>query len=301
MWIEIFFNDKYFDIKSRHPPCEDVDWNSPASRRRRVNGCHPPCEDVDWNFRYLVVIHCYFCHPPCEDVDWNVQPAGIGTVVGQVILRVRMWIEIHRGRFGYRRRAVILRVRMWIEIDNIKAMQELAERHPPCEDVDWNSLRRAATRCASGHPPCEDVDWNQFIVVRMKEDGTSSSVWGCGLKFHALAKLIIHPVSSSVWGCGLKSFPSAYSPPPFLSSSVWGCGLKYCLPRYRFLVFRVILRVRMWIEMSAAAADEGRRLVILRVRMWIEITTYRIWYAGDEGSSSVWGCGLKFAVANQLI
>ena len=47
-----------------------------------------------------------------------------------------MWIEIPLSPVVPRIMVVILRVRMWIEIDNIKAMQELAERHPPCEDVD---------------------------------------------------------------------------------------------------------------------------------------------------------------------
>lgn len=32
----------------------------------RLVSRHPPCEDVDWNFQQLAILPCRLCHPPCE-------------------------------------------------------------------------------------------------------------------------------------------------------------------------------------------------------------------------------------------
>ena len=55
---------------------------------------------------------------------------------GEVILRVRMWIEIAHKGFDNSDIPVILRVRMWIEITRSALALAVRVGHPPCEDVD---------------------------------------------------------------------------------------------------------------------------------------------------------------------
>ena len=53
-----------------------------------------------------------------------------------VTLYTRVWIEIATSWASMHQTHVTLYTRVWIEIDDIKAMQELAERHPLHEGVD---------------------------------------------------------------------------------------------------------------------------------------------------------------------
>ena len=46
-------------------------------------------------------------------------------------------------------RCVILRVRMWIEIHSRLTLRAARISHPPCEDVDWNSLASPKHRCTA--------------------------------------------------------------------------------------------------------------------------------------------------------
>ena len=150
--------------------------------------------------------------------------AGLATI--GVILRVRMWIEMDHNLLKKERSSVILRVRMWIEIHhkkdvctqiNVILRVRMWIEILASEEILWSF---------SCHPPCEDVDWNLESTSWNDRRHESSSVWGCGLKFEV----------QTVWqGC-------------VLSSSVWGCGLKYVEVLIDIHRARVILRVRMWIE-----------------------------------------------------
>ena len=61
------------------------------------------------------------------------------------------------------------------------------------------------------------------------------------------------------------------------SSSSWGCELKYNALSDWVEGYRVILFVRMWVEMcSEYCRKKNRQIVILFVRMWVEIFMRRI-------------------------
>ena len=55
---------------------------------------HPPCEDVSWNLSILLVYGFSHSHPPCEDVSWNASTTIQRINSQNVILLVRMWVEI---------------------------------------------------------------------------------------------------------------------------------------------------------------------------------------------------------------
>ena len=129
------------------------------------------------------VFICTTCHPPCEDVSWN----------SSIVSRSS-------------RGLVILLVRMWVEMQWSAQLAGKCSRHPPCEDVSWNNRSWRFMGERPGHPPCEDVSWNMqglakgiekskvILLVRMWVEigkglvvgmkNTSSSLWGCELKFN---------------------------------------------------------------------------------------------------------------------
>ena len=79
-----------------------------------------------------------------------------------------------------------------------------------------------------------------------------------------------------------------------------GCGLKSIQSRSPTVPISVILRARMWIEISWAHAHLEIISVILRARMWIEITRC----VGPQShfkSSSVRGCGLKSHIQGGIL
>ena len=197
---------------------------------------HPPCEDVDWNVKSPDSCIKVCCHPPCEDVDWN-------------------------------------------QIRTAELLHRLC--HPPCEDVDWNSngwLRIFASQC---HPPCEDVDWNSYNGWPLYNIFQSSSVWGCGLKswiryVTGRWELVILRVRMWIeiywWGPARRY---CWRHPPcegvdwnrlnaiirevsVESPSVWGCGLKLTHFHEWYIRYWVILRVRMWIEITGNWAEAAR-------------------------------------------
>ena len=248
-----------------------------------------------------------------------------------------MWIEIRQTVKVYIKRIVILRVRMWIEIvgsiyggmqanghppcedvdwnDARDINRKAKVSHPPCEDVDWNPSTSSVHKLLSGHPPCEDVDWNSPTDRFPSLNAASSSVWGCGLKLVydvPVLALECHPPCEDVdwnhYAAGIDDLAGR-------SSSVWGCGLKcpgtsHCKPSSK-----VILRVRMWIEIVSAPIlstialchppcedvdwNWWWRLRRRRRRRhppcedvdWNRIAACTL--AISIPSSSVWGCGLK--------
>ena len=143
-------------------------------------------------------------------------------------------------------------------------------------------------------------------------------------------------MSSSSWGCELKYLYNKISTLKWVSSSSWGCELKYrttttnqhtichplredvswnTKPNFWSWIKRVILFVRMWVEISSFFGwlrDRSHPLredvswnicfssvlaiefsVILFVRMWVEILLLSqfLYYIL---SSSSWGCELKY-------
>ena len=87
-------NTKNIRKNRRHPPCEDVSWNMNEKYMSASLIGHPPCEDVSWNLSILLVYGFSHSHPPCEDVSWNASTTIQRINSQNVILLVRMWVEI---------------------------------------------------------------------------------------------------------------------------------------------------------------------------------------------------------------
>ena len=138
----------------------------------------------------------------------------------------------------------------------------------------WIEIRQSVEFAGviAGHPPCEDVDWNVHVYVCVSDILTSSSVWGCGLKFINFrqrsacfcvilrVRMWIEIYRRPLFSAGPPRHPPCEDvdwnapvilgvDPAWASSSVWGCGLKCSRLKVRILLEHVILRVRMWIEM----------------------------------------------------
>ena len=143
--------------------------------------------------------------------------------------------------------------------------------HPPCEDVSWNAP-------CGPVGPCGPVIllvrmWVEIypIIQHPPSSAASSSLWGCELKCYYLLQGREAFWSSSLWGCELK-FPSAVSwAAAAASSSLWGCELKCIISSTDGRKRRVILLVRMWVEIRTLSPRCRRCRVILLVRMWVEI------------------------------
>ena len=232
-----------------HPPCEDVSWNNNSSKYVQISAGHPPCEDVSWNIQSTFIEGIHVASSSlwgCELKCCDVLPLSNRAIV---ILLVRMWVEITLQAEVKEPAQVILLVRMWVEILSVLCIMEifpssslwgcelkypvlvqmfLHVRHPPCEDVSWNSLFSDDFKNYGGHPPCEDVSWNITSVSPVAGRTESSSLWGCELKCYGVVGTVGN--------------------------------------------LKVILLVRMWVEMLAIRPDTVAISVILLVRMWVEIS-----------------------------
>ena len=162
-----------------HPPYEDVSWNSFATLSTTDNTGHPPYEDVSWNAPWKVsdIRHSssslwgcelkyprffrsilFFRHPPYEDVSWN----GLGqwtNTGGDVILLMRMWVEMLFPPSSLSSSFVILLMRMWVEIPGI--LRSTAAVSVILFVRMWVEIAR--------------YSWRSFNF-------SSSSLWGCELK-----------------------------------------------------------------------------------------------------------------------
>ena len=78
------------------------------------------------------------------------------------------------------------------------------------------------------------------------------------------------------------------------SSSSWGCELKYYCVCCACISVRVILFVRMWVEIIVCAIKTNSDGVILFVRMWVEMYAVTFLLNSQLKSSSSWGCELKY-------
>ena len=186
-----------------HPLREDVSWNHSninitlwLSTSSSSWGCelkylesswlntmisHPLREDVSWNALSVDSVPSTGCHPLREDVSWNIKSI-IYCTINTVILFVRMWVEI-----------LLLGCRILSGL-----------RHPLREDVSWNNNTLLIAMQRPGHPLREDVSWNTSPTAEPAVAKSSSSSWGCELKWRRECKRWGIHQSSSSWGCELK-------------------------------------------------------------------------------------------------
>ena len=169
-----------FNIKTSHPPCEDVSWNNSFNS-----------ELIPWFVILLVRM-------------WvEIMKMGTEAQKLQVILLVRMWVEIFLlAHLCF----LCMSSSLWgceLKCANYNTALVGCEGHPPCEDVSWNYFVWNPNCIQISHPPCEDVSWNIFdmchivytvviLLVRM---------W---VEIPAIVALDILSLSSSLWGCELK-------------------------------------------------------------------------------------------------
>ena len=189
-------------------------------------------------------------HPLREDVSWNVVPSGMKELIPEVILFVRMWVEM--------------------TLCHLRTGKK--HRHPLREDVSWNNFDTMVDGpriLSSSSWGCElkyDIRGeflgipNVILFVRMWVeisqalecllDSSSSSSWGCELKYFYIPKrndrlqviLFVRMwveivnrsslmtngwASSSSWGCELKCCSFWCRIHRIWSSSSWGCELKW--------------------------------------------------------------------------
>ena len=115
MWVEMYLIMTNLRMYIRHPLREDVSWNCNLSCSLCYSYCHPLREDVSWNTVTFNPLCAETCHPLREDVSWNLllfqnhqyfvrhplredvswnEYIGIVKPLGNVILFVRMWVEM---------------------------------------------------------------------------------------------------------------------------------------------------------------------------------------------------------------
>ena len=98
--------------------------------------------------------------------------------------------------------------------------------------------------------------------------------------------------SSSSWGCELKylgvSKHDSNARHPLREDVSWNTLWWKWLVRHR-----VILFVRMWVEIQSITLGAPYVIVILFVRMWVEMMCTGIQSIESQQSSSSWGCELK--------
>ena len=291
MWVEISHVDYCPSHRHSHPPREDVSWNIGRGIPNEMNTVILlvrmwveilPCQFFPLLFCVILLVRMWvemlegaaaqrerMRHPPREDVSWNNNRPKGGKVV-----------------------AVILLVRMWVEMACTQCLCPYTTGHPPREDVSWN-ICDCRTWCRGFcHPPREDVSWNT-VVFRLLNNPVVILLVRMWVEILVMSRLIgvvsSHPPREDVsWNISAM-FPgrtNSSHPPredvswniPELvqifqggtSSSSWGCELKLLFRSLAFPPFKVILLVRMWVE-------------ILLLKQHLSILT----------SSSSWGCELK--------
>ena len=159
-------------------------WVEISSRTRQTTlqvqsssswGCELKYSPFTGNVRHI-------SHPLREDVSWNGF-AMDSLADEEVILFVRMWVEmLVRVQLG-QLHTVILFVRMWVEIVII-----LPVTAPLLSSSSWGcELKYLFFQC-----PCDRIQ--------------SSSSWGCELKWCWIRSCWCKLPSSSSWRCELKSW-----------------------------------------------------------------------------------------------
>ena len=116
---------------------------------------------------------------------------------------------------------------MWVEMFQTSGCTEPCSCHPLREDVSWNDILKLTICYNLCHPLREDVSWN---AVHYTNAGYCNSV----ILFVRMWVEINHSVnsfycftSSSSWGCELKYQSGTARRGKLQSSSSWGCELKF--------------------------------------------------------------------------
>ena len=188
--------------------------------------------------------------------------------------------------------------------------------HPLREDVSWNisTFPNGMTDCKSSsswgcelklliahlwwqmvgrHPLREDVSWNFLILLISSVAFPSSSSWGCELKCCSFWCRIHRIWSSSSWGCELKCICIAQALPdvshPLREDVSWNVE-RYTDP----MTGKVILFVRMWVEITIRCWLPCSVRVILFVRMWVEILKNTVLIIVVAIWFFLWGGELKY-------
>ena len=167
-----------------------------------LNECHPLREDVSWNILYFSM----FVISSSSSSSWGCElkyPSSFILAFRNVILFVRMWVEMFSFRLYCLMDYVILFVRMWVEMlhtEYISCLQTSSSSWG-CElkystsvifarqlwsSSSWGcELKCLACSTVSPyhcHPLREDVSWNKFELSNNGDHSMSSSSWGCELK-----------------------------------------------------------------------------------------------------------------------
>ena len=166
-----------------------------------------------------------------------------------VILLVRMWVEMINRPNLVINVSVILLVRMWVEISNTIVSSNLISSSSSwgcelkCCWPSWSDIRRKVILLVRmwveieililyfhrilRHPPREDVSWNNSPSVCVSEPPTSSSSWGCELKYLEPMIWAIRITVILLVRMWVEIDKNLRNGVMAASSSSWGCELKY--------------------------------------------------------------------------
>ena len=91
--------------------------------------------------------------------------------------------------------------------------------------------------------------WIEILyLIRKRNFGAFTPVWGCGLKFVILLNFGVKLLFTPVWGCGLKWASGMLIGVCVGFTPVWGCGLKSTIIDALVRAIPVHPRVGVWIE-----------------------------------------------------
>ena len=248
LWVEISSRMLFVVSCPSQPPCEAVSWNGyddnvyyagrPSASlwgcelkydsyaRFDRDGSQPPCEAVSWNLDWVLALLPHSRQPPCEAVSWNIA-SHTSSVLRNVSLLVRLWVEIEVKQEQQIQLEVSLLVRLWVEIAKFTKNNSVKKSQPPCEAVSWNMFLYTIFNSCTGQPPCEAVSWNKDYDDFYDRCKGSASLWGCELKCKLPANMsLTEPVSLLVrlWVEITKGTAQGMH---LSSASLWGCELKY--------------------------------------------------------------------------
>ena len=209
-----------------------------------------------------------------------------------VILFVRMWVEIVKGRTEERNEVVILFVRMWVEISSmlLNTRSQLSSSSWGCElKWIWNTIFWLRNGSSSSwgcelkyHEHCQGSCWtNVILFVRMwveinialqrGREAASSSSWGCELKYKIFRITMTHQSHPLREDVSWNIFNYSQQGVKALSSSSWGCELK-CHSNNCW-IWRYLSSSSWGCELkyTSSPCKYASSVVILFVRMWVEI------------------------------
>ena len=165
-----------------HPLYEDVNWNYVVNRKIQTKHVilymrmwiemplgrskrQAAASSSIWGCELKYSIKAEIRNQFRSSSIWGCELKFVVGTVGEktlVILYMRMWIEIERGRGGAggKRSASIwgceLKYECWCEVQSLAS-------HPLYEDVNWNPATSWVPLSLPCHPLYEDVNWNRKL------------------------------------------------------------------------------------------------------------------------------------------